>query len=86
MSPTNPVLTHHISSQFNEDLQGVNTKFMTMGGLVEQQVANAIHALLDTDVEMAVDVQYQDNVVNQYEREIDEGLTLILARRHPRCN
>ncbi|MCG2927122.1 PhoU domain-containing protein, partial [Escherichia coli] len=42
-----------------------------MGGLVEQQVANAIHALLDTDVEMAVDVQYQDNVVNQYEREID---------------
>ena len=72
MSPTNPVLTHHISSQFNEDLQGVNTKFMTMGGLVEQQVANAIHALLDTDVEMAVDVQYQDNVVNQYEREIDE--------------
>jgi phosphate transport system protein len=77
------VLSHHISSQFNEELQDVNTKFMTMGGLVEQQVANAIHALLDTDVSMAVDVQFQDNVVNQMEREIDEALTLILARRHP---
>ena len=44
-SPSNPVLSHHISSQFNEDLQDVHTKFMTMGGLVEQQVANAIHAL-----------------------------------------
>ena len=77
MCPNNPVLSHHISSQFNEELQDVNTKFMTMGGLVEQQVANAIHALLDTDV------QFQDNVVNQMERDIDEALTLILARRHP---
>ena len=83
MCPNNPVLSHYISSQFNEELQDVNTKFMTMGGLVEQQVANAIHALLDTDVSMAVDVQFQDNVVNQMERDIDEALTLILARRHP---
>jgi len=83
LSPSNPVLNHHISSQFNEDLQAVNTKFMTMGGLVEQQVANAIHALLDTDANLAIDVQYQDNTVNRYEREIDEALTLILARRHP---
>ena len=83
MSPTNPVLNHHISSQFNEDLQAVNTKFMTMGGLVEQQVTNAIHALLDTDVNMALEVQFKDNAVNKLESEIDEALTLILARRHP---
>ena len=83
MSPSNPVLSHHISSQFNEDLQDVHTKFMTMGGLVEQQVANAIHALLDTDANLAIDVQFKDNTVNQLERDIDEGLTLILARRHP---
>ena len=83
MSTNNPVLSHHISSQFNEDLQDVNTKFMTMGGLVEQQVANSIHALLDTDAALAVEVQFQDNVVNRMETEIDEALTLILARRHP---
>lgn len=83
MSLNNPVLSHHISSQFNEELQDVSTRFMTMGGLVEQQVANAIRALLDTDTNLAVDVQFQDSVVNRYEREIDEGLTLILARRHP---
>jgi phosphate transport system protein len=77
------VLSHHISSQFNEDLQDVNTKFMAMGGLVEQQVANSIHALLDTDAALAVEVQFQDNVVNRMETEIDEALTLILARRHP---
>ena len=75
--PNNPVLNHHISSQFNEDLQDVNTKFMTMGGLVEQQVANGIHALLDTDASLAIDVQFQDNIVNRLETEIDEALTLI---------
>ncbi len=83
LSPTNPVLNHHISSQFNEELRDVNTKFMTMGGLVEQQVASAIRALLDTDASLAIETQFQDNVVNRYETEIDEALTLILARRHP---
>ena len=56
---------------------------MTMGGLVEQQVASAIRALLDTDASLAIETQFQDNVVNRYETEIDEALTLILARRHP---
>jgi len=83
LSLNNPILNHHISSQFNEELQDVNTKFMTMGGFVEQQVANAIHALLDTNAELAMDVQLQDAVVNRFETEIDEALTLILARRHP---
>ncbi len=83
MSLNTSILSHHISSQFNEDLQAVNTKFMAMGGLVEQQVANAIHALLDTDAALATEVQFQDNTVNRFETEIDEALTLILARRHP---
>lgn len=42
----NLVLSHHISSQFNEDMQDVNTTH-DHGRPVEQQVANAIHALLD---------------------------------------
>ena len=83
LSQTNPILNHHISSQFNEELRDVNTKFMTMGGLVEQQVASAIRSLLDTDANLAIETQFQDNIVNRYETEIDEALTLILARRHP---
>lgn len=83
MSPQHPMLGHHISSQFNENLQDVNTQFMTMGGLVEQQVANAVRALLDTNADLASRVQAEDEVVNQLEREIDAALILILARRHP---
>lgn len=83
VEPTNSVFSHHISSQFNENIQDVNTKFMAMGGLVEQQVTHAIHALLDTNLELATKVQNEDQAVNQLERDIDEALTLILARRHP---
>ncbi|SDB95762.1 phosphate signaling complex protein PhoU [Acinetobacter boissieri] len=83
MSLKNPMLSHHISSQYNEDLQEVNAKFMSMGGLLEQQVTDAIHALLDADISLAVDVQYKEQAVNRLECEIDESLTIILARRHP---
>lgn len=84
MNPSQPsVFSHHISSQFNEDLQDVNTQFMSMGGLVEQQVTNAIHALLDTDAALALKVQFDDQAVNRMETQIDEALTLILARRQP---
>ncbi len=83
MEPSSSVFSHHISSQFNENIQDVNTKFMAMGGLVEQQVTDAIHALLDTNLELATQVQAEDRAVNHLEREIDEALTLILARRHP---
>lgn len=83
MEPSTSVFSHHISSQFNENLEDVNAKFMAMGGLVEQQVANAIHALLDTNLDLAIKVQEEDHNVNQHERDIDEALTLILARRHP---
>lgn len=77
------MLAHHISSQFNEELQEANAKFMSMGGLIEQQVTDAMHSLLDNDIALAIDVQYTETTVNRLEREIDECLTIILARRHP---
>lgn len=81
--PNKAVFSHHISSQFNENLQDVNTQFMSMGGLVEQQVTNAIHALLETNAALALKVQFEDQAVNRFETQIDEALTLILARRQP---
>jgi len=32
----------HLSSQFDADLNSINTHMMAMGGLVESQVANAM--------------------------------------------
>lgn len=81
--PTQEDFGHHISQQFNADLEDVRTQFLTMGGLVEQQAADAIHALLDTDAKLAIAVQQQDEQVNAMETQIDESLVRILARRQP---
>ena len=70
---------HHISQQFDLDLEEARTLFLSMGGLVEQQVSDAIHALLDTDAKLGQSVQQMDRQVNGFETQIDESLVLDLS-------
>lgn len=76
-------IRHHISQQFNEELEDVRNKVLAMGGLVEIQVENAVKALAAGDVELAEKVINQDFQVNGMEVGIDEECTRILARRQP---
>jgi phosphate transport system protein len=54
-----------------------------MGGLVEQQIAEAVDALVSGDVEKAEEVISGDYRVNAMDVSIDEECTQILARRQP---
>ena len=74
---------HHISQQFNTELEEVRSRFLAMGGLVERQVSDAMHALLDADSALAVAVMQNDQKINLLETRIDEELVRILARRQP---
>lgn len=75
--------SHHISQQFNAELDDAKTRMLEMGGLVEKQVRDAISAFMNLDSGMAEEVAQRDNKVNDLEVEIDEECTLILARRQP---
>lgn len=81
--PTKEDFGHHISQQFNAELEEVRTHFLAMGGLVERQVGDAMHALLDADSTLAVLVQDNDHKINTMETQVDEELVRILARRQP---
>ena len=74
---------HHISGQYNAELEEVRTHFLAMGGLVEKQVTDSISALLDADSALASSVQDNDRRINQMESGIDEEIIRILARRQP---
>jgi len=74
---------HHISQQFNAELEEVRTHFLAMGGLVEKQVTDSITALIDADSALATSVQDNDRRINQMESGIDEEIIRILARRQP---
>lgn len=76
-------LGHHISQQFNAELEDVRSKVLAMGGLVEQQIQDAINALVSADVEMAEGVVKNDVRINALEVNIDEECARILARRQP---
>ncbi|MDE2070965.1 MAG: phosphate signaling complex protein PhoU, partial [Gammaproteobacteria bacterium] len=76
-------LTQHISQKFNEELESVRNRVLAMGGLVEQQMADALRALTEGDSELGRSIEQQDFKVNQMEVAIDEECTRILARRQP---
>ncbi len=74
---------HHISQQFNQELEDIRSKVMRMGGMVEQQLRDAIDALTNMDTSLAEVVITNDYKVNRLEVELDEECTHILARRQP---
>jgi phosphate transport system protein len=76
-------ITHHISQQFNAELEEVRSHLLAMGGLVEKQVNDAVTALIDADSGLAQQVRDVDAQINQMERSIDEECVRILARRQP---
>lgn len=78
-----PDLGHHISQQFNQELEAVRAKVLEMGGMVEQQLLDAVTALTTMDTALAEVVVASDYKVNRLEVEIDEECSRILARRQP---
>ncbi len=76
-------LGRHISGQFNEDIEAIINHVMQMGGLIEQQLSDALTAVNDTDADLVKKVIATDHKINQYEVDIDDECTRIIAKRQP---
>ncbi len=74
---------HHISQRYNQELEEIRNQVLAMGGLVEQQLNNALQAYSNRDAAMAEQVIKDDYQVNALEVAIDEECTQVLARRQP---
>ncbi len=73
----------HLSTQFDSELNGVSSRVMELGGLVESQVRQAIYALSQFNAEAATQVIETEQRVNAMEVDIDRELSSIIARRQP---
>ena len=73
----------HLSTQFDAELASISARVLEMGGLVESQVAQAVHALSTFSGDIATQVLEQEQRVNALEVEIDRDLSTIIARRQP---
>ncbi len=76
-------LTGHISRRFNKDIEDLRSNVLTMGGVVEAQLARAIAAIVSGDSELGLKVAEDDYKVNDLEVSIDEECSRILATRAP---
>ncbi len=73
----------HISSEFNEELEGLCADLLKMGGLAERQVRLAIECQEQFDSALVDQIKAAENAVNAWEIKIDELVATLIARRQP---
>jgi len=70
---------HH----FEDELQALKNRLLTMGGLVEERAYQAVRALVNRDQEAAEHVIVSDREVNDLHIEIDDRCLKLLATQTP---
>jgi phosphate transport system protein len=75
--------SEHTSKQFDADLENIRTQVLQMGGLVETQLMSAIDTLMTGSDELISRVIDTERRVNNGEKEIDDAITHVVARRQP---
>lgn len=84
VEPTQGVrMMEHTNKQFEADLASVRSQFLQMGGVVEAMIQEAMQAVPTGDMELVEKVREREKQVNRHEVEIDERISLILARHQP---
>jgi phosphate transport system protein len=76
-------MAEHIVTSFDDELNSLSQKIAEMGGLAEQNVADAVAALVSRDIEKAQRVISTDERIDRLQREIEESAVLLIAKRQP---
>jgi phosphate transport system protein len=77
------MVSEHIYKQYDSELEAVRAKVLEMGSLVEQQIVDALEALITSNAKAANKVIDRDHNVNALEVQIDEDCSHIIALRQP---
>jgi phosphate transport system protein len=73
----------HISNRFNSDLGKLKEDLLAMGEVVEQQLQDALKALINNDGDLGAAVKLRDKAVDAMELTIDEEAQRIIVTRQP---
>ena len=75
--------TDHLVKSYDQQIALLTRKILEMGGLVEQQIARSIEALVNRSTEQAERVIERDDQIDRLEEEIDQHAIRLLATRQP---
>nr|MCU0808462.1 phosphate transport system regulator PhoU [Candidatus Contendobacter sp.] len=73
----------HTVKQFDVLLANLRNLVLEMGGLVEDQIQNAIKALDNEDITAAREVIARDQIINGMQVKVDEDCVNLIALRQP---
>lgn len=76
-------MSGHLVASYDAELKDLKQRILTMGGLVEKMIAEAITALVERNSELAEQIIAMDHEVNGHEVAIDEKCLELLALRQP---
>ena len=76
-------MNEHTSKKFDAELEGIRTRVLQMGGMVELQIVKAMEGLTGGDLLLIDQVIENDNRVNLLEIELDEACNQVIAKRQP---
>jgi phosphate transport system protein len=73
----------HTDRSYEQELGHLRSAVLEMGGLVEQQIAQAVRALVNRDQALARETIARDHTVNRFDVEIDDLSLKLLALHQP---
>lgn len=76
----------HSSKQYDQELEGIRSKVLLMGGMVETQFEEAIECFRIGDAARAERVMAEDQAVNQLEVSLDDACSHLIVKRQPTAN
>jgi len=76
-------MVEHTVASFDEELQGLRSAIMEMGGIAEKMLLDATTALVRRDVAQAQAVVAMDDRLDDLQRQIEERAILTIAKRQP---
>ena len=76
-------MPQHTDRGYEQQLAQLRASVLEMGGLVEDQIAQAVRALTDRDPALARATIERDHTVNRYDVEVDDLCLKLLALHQP---
>ncbi len=76
-------MNQHIVSAYDLEIKELQSKIITMGGIAERMLSDALEAIERRDAELAQQIILTDAKLDGLQREVDEQAILTIARRQP---
>ncbi|MBC2724106.1 MAG: phosphate transport system regulatory protein PhoU [Desulfosporosinus sp.] len=69
--------------KFDHELEELRTNILNLGNMVNQQIADAVRALINQDLELANAIVVKDIALNDLQAIIEEKCILLIATQQP---